>query len=174
MDPELAIFLSRPLAMEFFTQDDQMVILACQMTIQMVRLEEEQRRLRAQDQLLPEIAPPQPICAVCLDSVVPGLAVQSSVCGHYLCRICSLRMDGVLCAFCRGPWEPAYLRDVNFRFNTRGSIICRACSTEFVEESEILLLQCGDCFCRTCCDRLSNYCICGHPKMGQIRLLLNY
>lgn len=46
MDPELAIFLSRPLAMEFFTQNDQMPIFACQMTVQMIRLEEEQRRLR--------------------------------------------------------------------------------------------------------------------------------
>lgn len=174
MNSELSMFLMRPLSLELFDPDDRMLILACQMIMQMTQLEEDQRRERNRDRLLPTAAPRQPVCIICLDPVVPGFALVASVCGHYLCRTCSIRMDGVFCAFCRGPWEPAFLRNVHFRFNSRDSIICRACSTEFTENSEIWLLQCGDSFCRTCWDRLVNYCVCGQPKSGDLRILLNY
>lgn len=174
MDPELAMFLSHPLTLESFAAYDRMLILACQMTVQMLKLEQDLRSERERDLLLPAIAPRQPICMTCVEPIVPGFPLLASTCGHYLCRTCSIRMDGVFCAFCRGPWEPAFLRNINFRFNSRDSIICRACSIEFEENTEIRVLNCGDCFCRACSDRLVNYCVCGQPKIGDIRLLLNY
>lgn len=142
-----------------------------QVRLNIIRLEIDRIRIEIQRRGLAYNEPRrlrQASCPICLNHFDHTAGSVTASCGHVFCNPCFARQLQEFhrrCSLCRGLLRDIETVQLFFRYNYRGSIICRRCAVELDEDNPIFKTTCGEVFCQVCTNAMTrngNICFgCG-------------